>query len=287
MKTWNEVVRDYEIAIKEGPIYVCVSCDRLFFKNSIKNITKEKLVEKNCTESFLHEIILAKYNCDSDFKFCSTCYQAVAGKKKRYPRYNINMSQLAFPDVPEIVKNLTALEERLVAPRIPFMKIFALGIDRQFGIRSGVINVPINVPRVFKTIPISPSQSGTIQLKLKRKMVFKHSYLYETIRPLNVFEAGKLLVQTPLYQEEGINLDEFWPQQSSNIFNPDFDLNESTSMINYAENQSENVIAQDTVLNSSDNQNSEARNDVDQYAEFYEETLIDSNEAIEFAPGKV
>jgi hypothetical protein len=128
---------------------------------------------------------------------------------------------LAFPKLPDIIKDLSPLEERLVATRIPFMKIFALGVDQQFGIRSGVINIPVDVPKMFKTIPIKPEQSGVIHLKLKRQMRMQNHYLYERIRPAVVYEAGKVLVQTPLYIKEGINLDDSWQNDANEIFNSD------------------------------------------------------------------
>ena len=219
MLSWNTVMEQYFESIKEGPTYNCYSCDRLWFKKSVKNITREKLKDCGCTDTFLDEVLLEEFVNEEIYQFCATCYTNIRAKK--YPRLNINKSLLGFPKLPDIIKSLTPLEERLVAARIPFMKIFALGVDRQFGIRSGVINIPVDVPKMFQTIPIKPEQSGVIHLKLKRRMGMQNHYLYERIRPAVVYEAGKVLVQTPLYIKEGINLDESWQNDANDIFNSD------------------------------------------------------------------
>ena len=221
---WEKLVTMYEKNIKDGPFHNCYSCDRLYFKTQIKTISKEKLKQKGCSEEFLSEVVLSSVLDQDEYQFCTTCYKNLAMTPPKYPKYNINKSELAFPKIPDIVKNLTPLEERLVAPRIPFMKIFALGCDRQYGIKGGVVNVPVDVPVMFTSIPIRPEQTGTIHLKLKRQMALQSHYQYERIRPSAVFEAGQLLVKTPLFVSENITLNNDWQQENNEIFN--VDLNE-------------------------------------------------------------
>ncbi|CAG9807951.1 unnamed protein product [Chironomus riparius] len=256
--SWIEVMEQYFECIKEGPTYNCYSCDRLWFK---------KLKNCGCTDTFIEEVLLEEFVNEKVYQFCSTCYTNIRAKK--YPRFNINKSLLAFPKLPDIITSLTPLEERLVATRIPFMKIFALGVDRQFGLKSGVINIPVDVPKMFKTIPIKPEQSGVIHLKLKRRIGMQNHYLYERIRPAVVYEAGKILVQTPLYIKEGINLDESWQVGANDIFNSD---SNEAPMDEDTENQSD--------------PESETQRADEEVNQLYEETLLDANEAIEFAPGE-
>jgi hypothetical protein len=204
---------EYNRIVAEGPTHICYSCDRLFFKKSITSAPRQKLIDKrNCSEDFLEKVILGRYLTDEIkiYQFCSTCKARIYENK--IPRFNINQSGLAFPDITEEVACLTALEERLVAPRIPFMKIYALGCDRQHGLRAGVINVPVNVPKMFRTIPIRPEESQVIQLKLKRKLAYNSHYIYERIRPHVVYAAGQYLVETNLYKDHGVTLREDWPE---------------------------------------------------------------------------
>lgn len=151
---------------------------------------------------------------------CTTCHQNVTGKAKKYPKFCIKTSWLEFPEIPEELRDITPLEERCISCRIVFMKIYALSYDRQFGIRGGIVNVPVDVPKMISSIPIRPEQTGTIQLKLKRKMAYKHHYMYENIRPEKILKAALYLVETPLYKdEEKITLNGDWNGQDITIFN--------------------------------------------------------------------
>ena len=218
---WEKRMEQFFENIRDGPMFPCFSCDRLFFKTAIRKVTRDKLISSGCSEVFLEQVLLSKFLDLETYEFCSTCYSNINGKTKKFPRFNINTSMLAFPEIPDVLKELSPLEERLVSPRIIFMKIFALGCDRQYGLRNGVVNVPVDVPRMFDAIPIKPEQSGTIHLKLKRKMQYQSHYIYERIRPAVVFKAAKFLVNTPLYKEHDIKLSETWENENITLFNSD------------------------------------------------------------------
>jgi hypothetical protein len=47
---------------------------------------------------------------------------------------------LHFSEIPDYLPQLAPLEERLVSPRIPFINIRPLGLDKQFGIRGSAVN---------------------------------------------------------------------------------------------------------------------------------------------------
>jgi hypothetical protein len=110
-RLWDDVVANFNRAVKEGPTHICRSCDRLFFKESMKSVTRKSLISKGCSEEFLQKVILSRYLNDVSYEFCSTCASCICGKNKKYPRFNINMSQLGFPEIPDVVRNLTSLEE--------------------------------------------------------------------------------------------------------------------------------------------------------------------------------
>ena len=70
----------------------------------------------NCTDEYLVELIVAELIDTPDYIFCSTCITYV--RKAKFPRLNINHSNLRFPEVPDVVKNLNPLAERCVSPRM-------------------------------------------------------------------------------------------------------------------------------------------------------------------------
>ncbi|XP_044317580.1 uncharacterized protein LOC123038082 [Drosophila rhopaloa] len=144
------------------------------------------------------------------YLFCSTCRQAVS--KGRLPSLCLS-NGLDFPEIPECLKNLTCLEERLISPRIPFMRIISLGYERQCGIRGAVVNVPISVPDTVSALPRSFNSTHVIQVHLKRKLEYSHNFMTETIRPARVLEAVRYLVNTELYRKHNIIFDNDWLNQ--------------------------------------------------------------------------
>ncbi|KAB0799246.1 hypothetical protein PPYR_07126 [Photinus pyralis] len=171
--------------------------------------------------------------------------------------------------------NITPLEERCVAARIPFMKLVALGCDRQIGIKSGVVNVPIDVRRTIESIPARPEDSGIIELSLVRKMCYRSVYMKERVRPAIIWKAAKMLTETPLYIGEGIGLN---PKYESNDVNaPTINLDETNAEIVVPNSKQDGT----NILLETDTEFVPAE---DNYIE--EETLLDSNEGIQFAPGE-
>jgi len=104
------------------------------------------------------------------------------------------------PEIPEYLKNLTCLEERLISPRIPFMRIIPLGYERQCGIRGAVVNVPISVPDTVSVLQRTFDLTHVIRVHLKRKLEYSHNFMTETIRPARVIQAMRYLVNTELYR---------------------------------------------------------------------------------------
>ena len=116
---------------------------------------------------------------------------------------------LNYPDIPECLKDLTSVEERLVTARLPFMRIVAL-FERQSAIRGAVVNVPVSVNETVTALPRTFDQAQVIQLHLRRRMEYQHDYMTETIRPAKVFEAARYLITTDLYIKHGININNNW-----------------------------------------------------------------------------
>lgn len=186
---------------------------------------------------------------------------------------------------------MTPLEEVLVSPRIMFMKIYALGCDRQFGIKGGVVNVPLDVPKMFESIPIRPDQTETIQLKLKRMLKFKHEYMYETIRPVKVWEAASYLVTTPLYKKENVTLDIDWMNSNIVQFISEEDDTEDAPIEprNQLENNLENQFEDESSTSPSNEEviRQPLANDQElEDEEICQETLLECRDGIEIAPGE-
>ena len=55
---------------------------------------------------------------------------------------------LDFPEIPDCLKGLTPIEERLIMPKLPFMTIRPLGYQGQSLLKGAVVNIPISVNNI-------------------------------------------------------------------------------------------------------------------------------------------
>ncbi|CAF1499903.1 unnamed protein product [Adineta steineri] len=178
---------NYESKIKEGLTHICSCCGGLWFAYSIREYTVEMLAKKGLKKEFIDTVCYLKHEI---IELCTTCRKHIMSNK--IP--NIALSNgLAFYKIPDCLKILTELEERLISPRIPFMVIRTLGFSKQFGLKGNLVNVPMNVDTNVSILPRSFRDTYTIQLKLMRQMKNKNAFIYETIRPKVVHTAVKYL----------------------------------------------------------------------------------------------
>lgn len=115
------------------------------------------------------------YNYPSLY-LCNTCKGYII--KHRVPKLATS-NGLKFVEIPECLKKLSPLEERVCAPIIPFMHIKPLKsylVNGQLGLRGSVVNIPIEVNDCLTFLPRSFGDMSTIQVQLKRH--FDHIILY-------------------------------------------------------------------------------------------------------------
>ena len=162
---FDDMKSNYESKTKEGPTHICSCCGGLWFEYSIRKYTVDVLTNKGLKAEFINTVCYLKH---STIKLCVTCRKDIMSNKVP----NISLSNgLAFYEVPDCLKVLTKLEERLISPRIPFMVIRSLGFCKQFGLKGNLVNVPMNVDTNVSVLPRSFSDTHTIQLKLMSRAV--------------------------------------------------------------------------------------------------------------------
>ena len=105
------------------------------------------------------------------------------------------------------------MELRLLALRLPFMKITSLGFEKQKALKGNVVNVQHDIAKCAEAIPREFEDTSIVQLKLMRRMTDKQPYMFDTIRPALVMEAAKHLVTTPLYQKYGADVSKIWDER--------------------------------------------------------------------------
>ena len=114
--------------------------------------------------------------------------------------------------------DLNELEWRLLAPRLAFQKVMQAPRGKQLKITGNVANVPADVSSTVNFLPRLGNETGTIKVKLKRRLQYKSSALSLNARPHKVIHAARWLIEnSDLHKEEGIVVNSDW--QSSFIDN--------------------------------------------------------------------
>jgi len=90
------------------------------------------------------------------------------------------------------------------------MQIRLKGPEGQAAIRGNVVNVQIDIMMCTQVIPRPFNQTGTVHIKLMRRMSYSKPYMEERIRPYHVYQAAKYLIKTELYKKEDVRLCEDW-----------------------------------------------------------------------------
>jgi len=153
--------------IKDGPTKFCTCCGGTWFPSQVSGLNIRTISSKYPNFSLDNAFYLSRKfpSPSGKYQFCSTCRQGVS--KGRIPSLCLS-NGFDFPEIPECLKILTCLEERLISPRIPFMRIISLGYERQCGIRGAVVNVPISLPDTVSVLLRTFDSTHVIQVHLKR-----------------------------------------------------------------------------------------------------------------------
>ena len=218
--------------ISVGPEYICTCCDQLWYRSSVTECNAS--LYQSCSREILDLCLTGLKSIDNTEWICGTCHSNLkAGKLPTCAKAN----KMTFPEKPDVLKDLTPLEERLISPRIPFMQVRKLPSGGQLSIHGNVVNVPADVNSTVSVLPRSINESQTIPTKLKRRLGYKHHYQFQNIRPTKVLEAAQCLVRnSEIFKNEGIQV------MDNYISNTDNDEDEWSEFISEGvENTSKNL----------------------------------------------
>ena len=203
--TITQLTETFHGNISVGPEYICTCCDQLWYRSSVTKCNAS--LYRSCSNEILHLCITGVKNIDNTEWICGTCHSNLkTGKLPSCAKAN----KMAFPEKPDVLKDLTPLEERLIAPRIPFMQVRELPSGGQLSIHGNVVNVPADVNSTVSVLPRPINESQTIPIKLKRRLGYKHHYQFQNVRPskvLEALEATRYLVRnSEIFKNEGIQV---------------------------------------------------------------------------------
>ncbi|XP_049268849.1 uncharacterized protein LOC125757360 [Rhipicephalus sanguineus] len=159
----------------------CKVCDRLWFDNNMTIIAsiRNEQSRANAVAVFEREFPVAATPSApptdfSTYRVCSTCKSAlVAGK---VPTMSVTHGY-RYPPRPSHLPALNPVEERLIAPRLPFMSARRLTHGSgQYGIKGQVVNVPIDVAKTVQCLPRNVPDDAAFDVHIKRRLVNKPCY---------------------------------------------------------------------------------------------------------------
>ena len=236
---FQKAYKNFTKSINQYPEYICVSCSRMLYKKSVISLPSSRL--QNVDEELHVKCLSSNVSVEGKQWLCHTCCNYLK-RNKLPPQADAN--NLKLPTIPDELQGLSTLEERLLSQRYPFMKLLALPKDRQYAIKGAVVNIPVDVENVAKTLPKTPSEAGIIPLKLKRKIEYQGHYSFQYIRPHKISSAlSWLLENNCLY--ENVMLNSNWENDcivdDTNAWN-DLTGNEMENM----ENQQEDATSADS-----------------------------------------
>ncbi|KAH7959858.1 hypothetical protein HPB49_014416 [Dermacentor silvarum] len=189
----------------------CKVCDRLWFNNNLTRIGNiQNDTHRTKALSVLCNEFDASYDGKSktdynDYVVCASCKDSlIAG---RVPAMSVSYGY-RYPPRPDHLPELNTVEERLIAPRLPFLSIRRLTHGNgQYGIKGQVVNVPIEVPTLVQCLPRNVSDDAAIDVHIKRILVSKASYKRGLVKRSNIHAWLKHLEQTPLYRYVNVQID--------------------------------------------------------------------------------
>ncbi|KAG0442333.1 hypothetical protein HPB47_015734 [Ixodes persulcatus] len=114
----------------------CGVCDRLWFSNSLVTISS---IKNDQARANAIAVLQREFPASSgEYKICYSCKDSlVAGK---VPPMSVSYGY-TYPPKPDHLPPLNLVEERLIAPRLPFMSIRRLTHGNgQYGIKGQVVN---------------------------------------------------------------------------------------------------------------------------------------------------
>ena len=163
----------------------------MLYKKSVKNFLSTKYSNQH--------YFSIQTSFDGKEYICNTCNSKV--KQGKVPCRAV-INNMYVDDTPVELASLEKLEQILIAQRIVFEKIIVMPEGQQRKVKGAICNLPVECDQTSSLLPCPPERSGTILLKLKRKLQFRGHVCFQAVRPHFVLQALQWLkVNNTLYKD--------------------------------------------------------------------------------------
>ena len=148
----------------------------------------------------VEKYLFNKFSFDDIEWVCTTCYKQLS--KNRVPPCAI-ANGTVFPNKPPFF-DLNELECRLLAPRIAFQKLMQAPRGKQLKIHGNVVNVPADVVNTVSMLPRLPSETGTVEVNLKRKLQLEYFLARKDLKMSTLWLRFTIVISVNLNSEDQI-----------------------------------------------------------------------------------
>ena len=185
--------------------FICFSCEQVFYRDQVEKVSDKFALKVSSHQLFGSLTMLP--SVESKVFVCKTC-KGYLQKLSVPPKCTLN--GFKYEEISTDIKDLTLLEQHLVALRVPFITILEQPNGGQLSCRGVIVNVPNTVTETIRVIPRNWRDTELLCVDLKRRCLDKHSYISSYIRPSAVHRAAELLISAELYVQRGIIYDYVW-----------------------------------------------------------------------------
>ena len=188
-KDIRTVLNNFKTKCAEMPKFTCCLCERFRFRSQVEKFKVDKY------KTNLHTLEQCKIPCSDQTGdwICLPCHQSL--RKDKVPVLSVHGNNLKPIEMPENLNELNTLEQFLITPVLPFMKIIALPKGSQQGMHGPVVCVAADIKKTVERLPRPIDDSGLIKVKLKRKLAYRGHHLHQQVRINLVADALHFLKQ--------------------------------------------------------------------------------------------
>ena len=222
-----ERLEKFNESVKQGPYYVCVSCNRCHYMRSIVQFKEERY---NLQEDDVFTDVLS---FDGKKYICHTCHKKLM--KGNIPDQAV-FNKLQVHRLPFELMDVRKLEKAIIARRFLFKKVTIMPKGQMPKIKGAICNVPFDTGEVFNVLPRGSDSTGIVMVKLKRKLMYTGHVIFEPVRPEKVeLLLEYLKVNNHFYKDIVIDTDNIDPDFLSFGDNEDLEAEDE----NYDRNRNE------------------------------------------------
>jgi len=182
--------QNFLLSLSEFPQYTCTVCHRMLFSYSVISLEMHNFDTINNIVSECLAPDIRKKSFDDNEYICHQCHNSLRKQPPKMPKMpnQAVANNLRLTTQPDVLKNLTTMERRCIGLHIPFMTIKSV---RQNGknMKGPCVNVPASLEPMCTLLPRLPEEMKTVLIKLKRRLDYNRSYMFDYIRPQVVMEA--------------------------------------------------------------------------------------------------